>query len=173
MTRSFCDWARVTAVPEDGAVVDVGCGFGGTLDHLAPELPGRRLTGINIDHRQLRQARELLEHSEAHEAGRTRRGGPVRLVAADGCALPLATRTADRVLALECVFHFTSRKRFFREVARVLRPMGRLALTDFVVAPGSLPAEPVTPAAAAGPAAPRGRPPPPPPPPGAAPPRRA
>jgi SAM-dependent methyltransferase len=124
---------RIIAAGEvgDGArVLDVGCGFGGTLDHLRSRAPGCALAGLNIDERQLRWARRLL----AAEAG----VAPPPFVAADGCRLPVAAGSLDHVLAVECVFHFPSRRAFFREAARVLRPGGTVALSDFLMAPGAL-----------------------------------
>jgi SAM-dependent methyltransferase len=110
--------------------LDVGCGFGGTLDHIRHRFPGGALTGINIDVRQLQWARRLLAGSDAAD--------PVAFVTADGCRLPVATGSVDHVLAVECVFHFPSRRQFFREAARVVRPGGTVALSDFLMAPGAL-----------------------------------
>jgi SAM-dependent methyltransferase len=86
--------------------------------------------GVNIDERQLQWGRRLLGEA----------AGAISFATADGCRLPVATGSVDHVLAVECVFHFPSRKGFFEEVARVLRPGGTLALSDFVLAPGALPA---------------------------------
>src|SRR5438034_5931485 len=44
---------------------------------------------------------------------------------ADACALPFPDASFDRVLAVECIFHFPSRLRFLKEAARVLKPGGR------------------------------------------------
>jgi SAM-dependent methyltransferase len=133
---------RILAAGEvvDGSrVLDVGCGFGGTLDHLRARAPGCRLVGLNIDERQLRWARRLLAPAPR-----------LPLVAADGCRLPVAGGSLDHVLAVECVFHFPSRRAFFREAARVLRPGGTLALSDFLMAPGALARVAATMAASAG-----------------------
>jgi SAM-dependent methyltransferase len=113
-------------VADGRAVLDVGCGFGGTLEHIRARNAGCRLAGVNIDERQVQWARRLL-HDDS-----------IGFVAADGCRLPVADASVDHVLAVECVFHFPSRKAFFAEVARVLRPGGTLALSDFVMAPGAL-----------------------------------
>jgi len=87
--------------------------------------------GLNIDERQLRWARRLLGVDLAPGPG-------ISFVTADGCLLPIADASLDHVLAVECIFHFPSRKAFFTEVTRVLRPGGTLALSDFLVAPGAL-----------------------------------
>ena len=129
MTRAV---VAAAGVADDAVVLDVGCGFGGTLDLVRsdPDRAACRLFGINIDERQLQAARKLLGPA----------GASISFTTADGCQLPVAAGSVDHVLAVECVFHFPSRKAFFAEVARVLRPGGTLALSDFVLAPGALPA---------------------------------
>lgn len=118
---------RLTAMADlhDGLrVLDVGCGIGGTIDDIGRTHALMDLVGVNIDADQLRRARTnaIAAPDNAHH-----------WIHADGCSLPFAAGSVDRVTAVECIFHFASRRDFFSEAARVLHPGGRLVLSDFVV----------------------------------------
>jgi cyclopropane fatty-acyl-phospholipid synthase-like methyltransferase len=115
------------AGPQPGrTVLDVGCGFGGTLEALA-KWPGARLVGVNHDERQLAICRSL-----------TCGASSLSLVAADACALPFAAESFDCLFCVEAMFHFRSRPAFLQDAGRVLRHGGRAAITDiWLRQPGS------------------------------------
>ncbi len=106
-------------------VLDVGCGFGGTVAMLNDAYNGVRLTGLNIDARQLDRARGWVK---------ARPGNTVDFVEADAGELPFPDASIDAMTAVECIFHFRSRLAFLREARRTLKPGGWLAISDFVPA---------------------------------------
>ena len=120
LTRLMLDQAHLKA---GESVLDVGCGFGGTIDSLNQNWDGLALTGLNLDARQIERARQFVQPRAANT---------IEWIVADACALPLATDSLDVVLAVECIFHFPSRQAFLQEAQRVLRTGGRLVLSDFV-----------------------------------------
>ena len=58
LSRQVCMAGNI----QDGLkVLDVGCGFGGTIAHINENYSGMELSGLNLDDRQLRRAREALK----------------------------------------------------------------------------------------------------------------
>lgn len=105
------------------SVLDVGCGFGGTFDLVNRQMRDMSLTGVNIDPRQLDICRQI---EPLH-------GNRLQWEPADACQLPFKDGSFERVLCIEAMFHFASRRLFFAEAARVLAPGGVLVASDIVI----------------------------------------
>lgn len=120
LCKMVCDAAEI----RDGMrVLDVGCGFGGTIASLNERFHNLDLTGVNIDPRQLVRARQTIVPQN---------GNKIRFVEGDACNLQFAPNSFDVVLAVECIFHFADRAAFFAGAAKSLTSGGRMALSDFV-----------------------------------------
>jgi SAM-dependent methyltransferase len=123
LTRYVCDAGGV--IGAGARVLDVGCGYGGTIAHLNDRLDGVCLVGVNVDPRQVERARALVK---------ARPGNRIEFLQGDACALPdaIAAGSCTDVLCVEAEFHFPSRARFLAEVSRVMVPGGRLRLCTFM-----------------------------------------
>jgi SAM-dependent methyltransferase len=110
-----------SALPAGGVLVDVGNGLGTQDPLIAETARPRRLVAMNITEWQLAQGR-----------GRLREAGAAS-VAGDAARMPLASGSVDGIISVEAAFHFRSRKAFFDECYRVLRPGGVLSSSDISV----------------------------------------
>jgi ubiquinone/menaquinone biosynthesis C-methylase UbiE len=115
----------VDAVPEGAAVLDVGTGPGVLLVELAQRRPDLRLTGMDLSADMVAAAthnlREFGDRASVHAGDVTR--------------LPFADDAFDAVVTSFSMHHWDHPAGAVPELARVLRPGGRLYVYDFGHAP--------------------------------------
>jgi len=117
------DWLAVETGLHPGLrVLDLGCGVGGPMRHLAKKT-GAHITGVNLDATQVARAQ-----SRAEAEGLS---GLISVEQADFADLPFADQSFDVVLAIESTCHASDRLRVFEEAHRVLKPGGRFAGYDW------------------------------------------
>ncbi|MEU2117550.1 methyltransferase domain-containing protein [Streptomyces sp. NPDC016459] len=117
--------AYAAAVAEIGlrpgdAVLDAGCGTGRALPPLRAAVgPSGTVLGADL-------TPEMLE--EAVRSGRDGKGGTATLLLADVGRLPVRDGALDAVFGAGLISHLAEPAADLRELARVVRPGGRLAL---------------------------------------------
>jgi ubiquinone/menaquinone biosynthesis C-methylase UbiE len=119
--------ARDLALDKDMQVLDVGCGLGGASRHLAKEF-GCRVVGLDLSPDYCRVATAL-----------TRRLGLDSLVSfqqGDAVSLPFPDGSFDIVWTQHAAMNIADKSGLYRELLRVLKPKGRLAIYDILAGPG-------------------------------------
>lgn len=111
--------AIAALVPEGAVAVDLGCGTGEVLERMLPA--AREVIGVDGSARMLDLARRRF-------AGE---GARVSLRIGDLEHLPLRDGEADFVSVNMVLHHLSSPEAALEEARRVLRPGGRIVITDF------------------------------------------
>lgn len=101
-------------------VMDVGCGLGVGTAAIGAAYPGARVTGVNYSEKQVGYARARYATAD------------VSFECADAVDLPFEAATFDRIYCVEAAMHFQTRAAFLHQAHRVLRPGGRVYLTDIL-----------------------------------------
>jgi ubiquinone/menaquinone biosynthesis C-methylase UbiE len=104
----------------DDVILDVGCGGGRTVQRLATLAPAGSIYGLDYSAASVRASR-------AENAGATRSGRvQIRLGSVE--ALPFPDQTFDVVTAVETHYYWPDLPANLREVFRVLKPAGTVAI---------------------------------------------
>ena len=105
------------SLPEDSAVLELGCGVGRILEQVRRRVPSRRLVGVDISESMLRFARRRL--------GKDPRIG---LVLTNGCSLSSISDTSiNLAYSVDVLIHIHDAQmllEYLREVRRVLKSGG-------------------------------------------------
>lgn len=114
----YLDRALLDVVPSGnlGTVAEICCGRGEAFLLVGDNV--RFGIGVDVSEKMLETAREI--HDQRN----------IRFVQGDATMLPLASDCFDNVFILGGIHHVPDRKRLFSEVARILKPGGRLFFRD-------------------------------------------
>ncbi|MEM7395040.1 MAG: methyltransferase domain-containing protein, partial [Verrucomicrobiota bacterium] len=112
LQNRLLDW-----IPEkSGRILDVGCGPGASTRHLFNHYKPNDVWAINISEKQIEE---------------TKRNAPgCHAQVMNAVDLQFEDDFFDAVHSIEAAFHFETRRRFFDETLRVLKPDGMLVLSD-------------------------------------------
>jgi ubiquinone/menaquinone biosynthesis C-methylase UbiE len=99
-------------------VLDVGCGTGALAQAMSRAAADVTVVGVDVTATMLRHAQAKLGHA-------------VSIVAGDVAHLPFRSEAFDVVVSASSFHYWTDPSAGLAEVARVLRPGGRLVVTDW------------------------------------------
>lgn len=103
-------------------VLDTGCGVGGAAFYVH-EKTGAKVTGISLSKKQITLANELVEVRKLQES--------VNFELMEFTQTKYEDESFDVIWACESVCHATEKLRFIEEAMRLLKPGGRLVMSDF------------------------------------------
>lgn len=107
------------ALEDDADVLEVGFGGGRLLSHIL-SATGGRVAGLELSDTMIRRAQRRFRREIQLER--------LRLVEGDVTAIPFADACFDRVVSVHTIYFWPDTQAGLREIARALRPTGKLVL---------------------------------------------
>jgi SAM-dependent methyltransferase len=104
---------------DPGTVLDVGCGLGATTSAIKHRWPFAHVTGINLSEAQVEHCRR--NHRDCDFA------------VMNATALTFSENSFDVIFSAEAAFHFNTRRDFFSQAHRALKPGGSLLVADILL----------------------------------------
>jgi ubiquinone/menaquinone biosynthesis C-methylase UbiE len=120
LSRHVIDERFLPHLPQNGRVLDVGCGGAKFTKYVADQRPDVDIVGIDLSEPQLTRASKLLRGY----------GDRVRFELGDATQLKFPDASFDGVLSYGSIKHWTSQDAGLAECLRVLKPGGPLLVTD-------------------------------------------
>ncbi len=109
-------------LPQQGRLLEIGCGVGAELKLIARRRPALQLTGIDLNPAHLAAARDHLAPEILEQRANLARG--------DAFRLPFSANSFDRVITIWMLEHVAAPRPVLAQARRVLRPGGRLICTE-------------------------------------------
>lgn len=109
--------ALLAFIPEKtGRILDVACGMGASTRHLFNYYAPEDIWAINISEKQIES---------------TRRNAPgCHAMVMNAVEMQFEDAFFDNLLCIEAAFHYEPRRRFLEDALRILKPGGRLVMSD-------------------------------------------
>ncbi len=119
--ESTLEVAELANIKETDSVLDVGCGLGGTARHLAYRY-NCTVKGIDLTEEYISVGKKLTELVGLNDR--------VELKQASALEIPYEEDSFDIVWTEHVQMNIADKKQFYSEIARVLKPNGRLLFHD-------------------------------------------
>jgi ubiquinone/menaquinone biosynthesis C-methylase UbiE len=131
--ESTLEVAALANLRASDRVLDVGCGLGGTARYLAEQFKCN-VAGIDLTQEYISIGKKLTELVGLSERVELRQGSALEI--------PHADERFDIVWTEHVQMNIADKHRFYSEIARVLKPGGRLLFHDIFRGPGDPPLYP-------------------------------
>lgn len=124
--------AQQVGLHAESRVLDIGFGCGDQLLLWLKQYQIQSLHGFNKSHSQTELAQQRLQQQGYGRAAEQCCYGDIAALSAPQWQ-QLRSQQIDRVVALDCIYHFTQRQSFLQRSQQLLSPGGRLGFTDLVL----------------------------------------